>query len=248
MLAPPPIFATDGDDPTVVLNHNEAFSGCLADGTAQQQEVVLSVYWCGTAGHLGPPTGPTTQVGMFFSLTDGVDITNAGPPLIRRELAAGARHFKMGFDGCGVTNGLLGTVFAAGLGAQCRQVVDRVHSLLSGRFFVALNVLGLSRGGMAAMKLVGLLAAADPARVSMAVCLFDPVPGNLIATAGLDALLCGGRMSIARQCIDLSSSQNLRSVLAIYPYEPLPDFAFHAPILPRYPRGCAVENLVTLGE
>ena len=36
-------------------------------------------------------------------------------------------------------------------------------------------------------------------------------------------------------------------MLAIYPYEPLPDLAFHAPLLPKYPDGAAVEEDATLG-
>ena len=82
-----------------------------------------------------------------------------------------------------------------------------------------------------------------------------------LTTTALDASVCGGRCSTARQCINLSASSNLAAVLAIYPHEPLPDLAFHAPILPHYPTSsscgsggsggdscvCDVEELVTLG-
>jgi len=73
--------------------------------------------------------------------------------------------------------------------------------------------------------------------------LFDPVPGNLIISGKLDIF----NGTLANQCMDLTHSINLRRVLAIYPYLPLPDLAFHAPIIPSYPTHCEVEEDVTLG-
>lgn len=153
---------------------------------------IVTVCWCGTDGILAPAT---TQVGLFFMLTAAQDISHssnghgkvdrgaedlanilssrtasAGPPL----------HLKMGFDGCGQTNGCTGMICAEGLSEQCRCVVQRVEQLLThlagrgdGRS-VVLNVLGLSRGGMAAMKLAQTLANVDPNMFELNLCLFDP--------------------------------------------------------------------------
>ena len=214
--------------------------------------VVLTVYFCGTAGVLGPPA--TTQIGLFFNLTVGADITHSltAGVATRQPSSAGVggpadeQHFKMGFDGCGETNGCLGLLFAHGLTAQCRVVCSRVQAFLAASRCVRLNVLGLSRGGMAAMKLTQMLSDIDPSSLEVNICLFDPVPGNLIVTAAVD-WTCGGRISIARQSVDLSASRNLASALAIYPHEPLPALAFHAPIIPRYPERARCEELVTLG-
>ena len=67
-------------------------------------------------------------------------------------------------------------ICAEGLSEQCRCVVQRVEQLLThlaGRS-VVLNVLGLSRGGMAAMKLAQMLANVDPNMLKLNLCLFDP--------------------------------------------------------------------------
>jgi hypothetical protein len=100
--------------------------------------------------------------------------------------------------------------------------------------------LGLSRGGIACMKLARVLSAAPDlaAAVDLHALLFDPVPGNSLAT---------GVPFTARNSYDLSSCHSLRSVLALYPHQPLPAAALHAPVLPKYPPGCAVEEDVTLG-
>ena len=61
-----------------------------------------------------------------------------------------------------------------------------------------------------------------------AVFLFDPVPGNLCWATTINCC------NIASQCLDLSMcTNNLINVTAIYPHEPLPDLAFHAPVIPR---------------
>lgn len=228
-----------------------------ADSTAA---AIVTVCWCGTAGILAPAT---TQVGLFFMLTAAQDISHStnghgsndhGAEQLARILSSvsesgePALHLKMGFDGCGQTNGCTGTVFASGLTEQCRCVVQRVEQLLthfSARGQVVLNVLGLSRGGIAAMKLAQMLAMFDPELLCLNLCLFDPVPGNLLITATLDHFL-GGCLTTARQCIDLGASANLRRCLAIYPYVPLPSCAFHAPIVPHYPALTEVTELVTL--
>ena len=106
-------------------------------------------------------------------------------------------------------------------------------------------MLGLSRGGIAAYMLArhacGLSCAS---RLRLSLCVFDPVPGNLISTAKYLDLL--GNVTTANRHIDLRSCRIVRC-LALYPADPLPDIAFHAPLLPDYPKGCEVEEDATLG-
>ena len=224
---------------------------------------IVTVCWCGTDGILAPAT---TQVGLFFMLTAAEDVSHSthghgsddyGAEELARILgsrskgAAAQLHLKMGFDGCGQTNGCIGMICASGLVDQCRCVVQRVEQLMTHLAErgdggpVVLNVLGLSRGGMAAMKLAQMLATFDPDLLELNLCLFDPVPGNLLISGALDHLF-GGYFTTARQCIDLAASRNLRRCLAIYPHIPLPSCAFHSPIVPRYPALTEVTELVTL--
>ena len=70
------------------------------------------------------------------------------------------------------------------------------------------------------------------------------VPGNLISTAKYLDLL--GNVTTANRHIDLRSCRIVRC-LALYPADPLPALAFHAPVLPDYPVGCEVEEDATLG-
>ena len=253
----------------------------------------VTVCWCGTDGVLAPAT---TQVGLFFMLTQAQDISHSanghgsddrGAEELARILSSSARagarlHLKMGFDGCGQTNGCTGTIFASGLVDQCRCVIQRVEHLLTHLADrgdcspVVLNVLGLSRGGMAAMKLSQMLAAFDPKLLEVNLCLFDPGESehtqmlldrnrSTFDPYFLELILCaeptvpgnllisatldhflGGCFTTARQCMDLGASRNLRRCLAIYPHVPLPSCAFHAPIVPLYPALTEVTELVTL--
>jgi len=82
------------------------------------------------------------------------------------------------------------------------------------------------------------------AAVRMAAVLFDPVPGNLVCLSQwCDAF----RWSTASRGLDARGARHLRRVLALYPHEPLPDAAFHAPILPSFPPAARVEEDVVLG-
>ena len=203
--------------------------------------VVLSVYFEGTANTLKPIT---TQIGVFFELTNGVDVT-----LPSTTLPAAPTALKMGFDGCGVVAGLAGIIWAVGLRSQCTTVATRVRTLLKAwpNAPLVINVLGLSRGGIAALMLaqeLEKLEAAQKARFRLNLCLYDPVPGNLVWTAQfLDPL----GATTANGVIDVSTCACLRRALAIYPHEPLADLAFHAPLLPLFPPWCDVEEDATLG-
>ena len=93
------------------------------------------------------------------------------------------------------------------------------------------------------------------AQCELSLLLFDPVPGDLLTVAQLDLL----RLTNTAASGDMSKCACLTRALAIYPYEPLPSCACHAPILCRYPPHCActratsrvgrgmVEEEVTLG-
>jgi len=156
----------------------------------------------------------------------------------------------MGFDGCGVTDGCAGTLFAKGLDKQCDQVRRQLDAFLGERVPsgqlqrpVRVNVVGLSRGGIACLYLAQRLADLTPSQCKLCMLLFDPVPGNLLTQRQLDVCGCIN----AHKCCDVSMCQCLSRVLAIYPHEPLPAIAFHAPVLCNYPDSCDVEEEVTLG-
>jgi hypothetical protein len=151
------------------------------------------------------------------------------------------QQFKMCFDGCGVTNGTMGVLFAQGLGNQCDEVVSKVDDIISKDKRVTLNCLGLSRGGIACLMLSRKLH--KHRNVDVNLLLFDPVPGNSITGGYFDLF----HQTTAVQNIDLTRSRNLKNVLALYPYEPLDDIAFHAPLLPDYPESTNVEVDVILG-
>ena len=127
-----------------------------------------------------------------------------------------------------------------------RRIASGSPLLLACRYRVRLNVVGLSRGGIAAIFLANELRDVDGDQLSLALLLFDPVPGNLICSR-IDWLCC---CNTATQSLDLSScTRNLKHVVALYPYEPLPDVAFHAPVLPcpPPPDNCLYDLDVTLG-
>jgi hypothetical protein len=199
--------------------------------------VVLSVYFEGTANSL---EALETQVGIFAAATVGTDLSEYEAGMLLRPDIRGP--FKVAFDGCGVTNGILGTLFAAGLEGQCDFVVMILKELLAtGLRRVVMNCLGLSRGGLALMILAQKLASLEVDQIActdLNLCIFDPVPGNLVGTGF--PFTGWGRS-------DLSTCTCLRRVLAIYPYEPLPDYYFHAPTLCKYPSCAQVEEDVTLG-
>ena len=215
------------------------------DTEEEVQEVLLTIFFEGTSNQLSPAT---TQIGEFAAATEATDLAWTGiegPPTPSDTRTKGP--FKLCFDGCGVTNGVAGTLFAAGLDGQCALVADTVRRITSAappvgscaKKKVRCVAVGLSRGGIACLKLALVLSAGDLVELcSLHLLVFDPVPGNMLST---------GFPFTAIKTRDLSGCSNLRSVLALYPHEPLPDSALHAPLLPRYPAACHVEEDVTLG-
>merc|ERR1712216_987083 len=110
--------------------------------------------------------------------------------------------------------------------------------LLESRRHVVVNVLGLSRGGGAALYLAQALESFSPDSLSLNMMLFDPVPGDQVGS---------GIPWAGQNEKDVSGCAPLRRVLALYPHEPLPWYSFHAPLLSKYPNTCRVEEDVILG-
>jgi len=204
----------------------------------------LVVFFEGTGNTLDPIT---TQIGLFADACRHTRVYDASDVELVSGINSVKVKLKMSFDGCGVTNGISGTLFATGLDEQVDSVVEVVNRMLTvsaeknSRIQKVMVVsVGLSRGAMASMKLALKLSDSSfSSRISKSMLLFDPVPGNSIWT---------GFPYSCVKCQDLSKTGNiLRRVLALYPYEPLPDVAMHAPCFPIYPRNTFVEEEVTLG-
>jgi hypothetical protein len=117
------------------------------------------------------------MAGNLFNNTKGKKVNN---PNTNPVSSFSGNEYKMGFDGCGVTNGLSGTLFGTGLEEQCKEVVKYVHSLLKDGKKVILNCYGHSRGGIAALMLAKMLGGFAKDLVEVNLALLDPVPGNLI--------------------------------------------------------------------
>lgn len=208
----------------------------------------LVIFWEGTANPIDPIT---TQIGVF------AQVANAQRIYSPSQVPPGRGTLKLCFDGCGVTHGNMGVLFARGLDEQGDLAIAIIQEMLrqqtaeqqlpfaqessSSHNHDGIHVVavGLSRGGVACMKLAQKLAknfTADEVTASML--LFDPVPGNAVST---------GFPWTASHSQDLSACHNLQRVLAIYPYEALPDLAMHAPSLCIYPPSTMVQEDVTLG-
>lgn len=210
----------------------------------------LTIFWEGTANSLELRD---TQIGLFADACCASRV--ASPDRVPCD-----GPVKMAFDGCGVTNDILGLLFGAGLDGQANLAVQVVERMLEQQEESTSNIdsglprekgvhvvaVGLSRGGMACMKLAQKLAEQFPNNnrkqqqpVTASMLLFDPVPGNAIST---------GFPWTASWSQDLSQCHNLVRVLAMYPYEALPDLAMHAPTLCRYNHNTTlVQEDVTLG-
>lgn len=145
---------------------------------------------------------------------------------------------SIAFDGCGVTHGITGVIFGAGLDEQCQQVISQVQSEIEKGNSVTLNVYGHSRGGIGALMLAKQLSSINPDVLDINLALLDPVPGNLITTSTIDPL----EISLANKTMDLRECKPLKRVLALYPHIPLPALSFHAPLFSLYPEHTQVEQ------
>lgn len=203
--------------------------------SAASSSVILSVFWCGTAGSIA---NRSTQISSFFRQCNAKDLT--GMMDFRRDVQTDHdTHYKVAIDGVGVTHGTPGMIWACGLSGQAAAVAKLIRRFSESNLNVTVNCLGLSRGACGVMLLCKRIGKLKRVRVN--ALLFDPVPGNLVLTGTMNCF------TLASQCINLSRCTNLSRVLALYPYEPLPDLAFHAPLIGKYPKNCIVEEDVTLG-
>uniref|UniRef100_A0A7S1A2U5 Uncharacterized protein n=1 Tax=Noctiluca scintillans TaxID=2966 RepID=A0A7S1A2U5_NOCSC len=204
---------------------------------SRSRDVVLSVFMEGTAN---PMDEVTTQIALFARLCDAKELPFEPEASFSRAPPSG--HFKLCFEGCGVSHGVRGTLFAHGLQEQCRVVRQYLDIFREARIPVQLNFVGLSRGGIGGLYLAQS-ADLDPREVVINLLLFDPVPGNFIWMARVDYL---GVMN-ASSSMDVSHVRNLGRVVVLYPHQPLPSIAVHAPLLPIFPEGLKVERDVILG-
>ena len=201
----------------------------------QQERRKLVVFWEGTANTLNPLT---TQIGLFSKVCRASAVESA------KDVEGTHGPLKISFDGCGVTHGNWGVLFANGLDEQCQvvvEIVQKMNECQAGSTTTGVHVVavGLSRGGIACMKLARALSKFPESQVTVSTLLFDPVPGNAVST-GFPWTACSA--------FDLSQCHNLKRVLALYPFEALPDIAMHAPTLGRYnPKTTLVQEDVTMG-
>jgi len=109
---------------------------------------------------------------------------------------------------------------------------------------VTVNFVGLSRGGIGGLYLAQELTGFRAEQVIVNLLLFDPVPGDLI---WMSRFMDWAGVMNSNLAMDVSAAPNLGRVLVLYPYEPLPAIAFHAPLLAKFPPGCQLEEDVILG-
>lgn len=132
----------------------------------EDARLIFTAYFEGTANIV---ERRTTQVGLFHELDRGIDVGNdvasaaQAARTAREQNRRGRRlRFKMGVDGCGHENGLAGVVFAVGLRGQCERLAACVRAVrgVLGEPRTQLNVVGLSRGAVAALAVAEMLGAA----------------------------------------------------------------------------------------
>jgi hypothetical protein len=196
---------------------------------SSEDKITLTVYFCGTDSSLEK----TARENLYGNLAS----------VLYQKTRTEKTHLKRGFSGCGITNGLAGGIFGAGLEKQCLEIREEVVNLLKQGKRVKLNCYGHSRGAIAALMLAKMLGHFDEDFLEINLALLDPVPGNLIISAKLDIF----SQTLANQVMDLSQSKNLKRVLSLYTNKPLWAVLFHAPLLPTYPYHSEVKEDVIPG-
>lgn len=126
------------------------------DWCGDNADCVFTAYFEGTANAVDRRM---TQIGLFYELDRAVDVGASEDSA--REAALKARaplRFKMALNGCGYENGLAGIVFAYGMSGQCADVVRVVRAVRAalGEPRMVLNVVGLSRGAVAALTIAAM--------------------------------------------------------------------------------------------
>ena len=169
-------------------------AGDLVTWGPEEAAVVFTAYFEGTANVV---ERRTTQIGLFHELDRGVDVGLSPAAAGAVALAAraepakrGPLRFKMALNGCGHEHGLAGVVFAYGMRAQCECVADCVRAVRAelGEPTTQLNVVGLSRGAVAALAVAEILGA-EPERFvgGEALAVQEAEAARLAAEAGARA-------------------------------------------------------------
>ncbi len=206
--------------------------------------ITLSIFFCGTNGSITPRIGAVTnQINLFAKANIGVELSHYTDPDDLQ--ITGSDHYKLYFDGCGMTNGSWGALFGYGLYEQCSVVLEKIEMLQNRKRPIILIGLGLSRGAIALLMLQNRLNAIGPLPdITYKMVLLDPVPGNLITQGKFDIF----GLSNTERSIDVSQpGGNITDAYILYPYRPLPDFAFHAPLIPIFSSTTSVEMDVISG-
>jgi hypothetical protein len=199
---------------------------------------ILSVFWCGTDGNKNLLT---THVQLFGQWCEAVDISDLKGPLTLPDDENPPLHYKLRLDGCGVAFGMMGVIFGAGLSEQASLIRDRVSELSTlHRRKVVLNLFGLSRGAVGCFIAAKKFKKFDPNFFEIHMLAFDPVPGNFVTTAKFDLL----GLTNAWGNMDLKSIAVVKTALLLYPCEPLPDTAVHAPMIPLFAPGIATYDVI----
>lgn len=183
-------------------------------------------------------------ISVFFSGT-GHDINDVNmlAGLLNELTETNETQKKIGFDGCGQAFGFNGSIFGTGLDIQCQQVIEQVETEIKKGNKVTLNAFGHSRGGIGAIMLAQQLSGIDPKILEINLGLHDQVPGNYITTSTLDIF----DISLAQKTMDLRECKPLKRVLSLYPNQPLPAIACHAPLVGLYPKHTIVDEDVIAG-
>ena len=208
--------------------------------------LVLSVFWCGTGSDA---EDCDTQIQMFYQSCLALDLSHLDTPITEEAFTSshGKRgHYKMIFTGCAVAYGTSGMLWGTGLDKQADLLITRIEELQQGHGTerrLVVNLFGLSRGGVACFIFAKKLSKWDPALIDVNILAFDPVPGNFVATAKLDFF----GLTNAWSNMDLKKSAVVKTALLLYPYEPLPTLAVHAPMIPKFSRTTQVTYEVILG-
>lgn len=208
--------------------------------------IVVSVYWCGTGSSRH---GDETFIQLFHTLCHAKDLSSVLGDLSADDASTEGgpdAHFKICVDGCAVAYGTSGMLWGTGLDAQAdllRRRLFELKALLGTQRKIVLNLFGLSRGGVACFVLARKLSKWDPAEIDVNILSFDPVPGNFVTTAKLDFF----GLSNAWANMDLTKVSAVKKALLLYPYEALPTYAVHAPMIPRFAPNTHVVYEVILG-
>lgn len=197
--------------------------------------VTLTVFMEGTSN---PIDTVMTQIAFFGKSCDAISLNSSS--FSKPSIQPG--HYKVCFAGVGVTNGFWGVVLASGLKEQTQLVSQYAAAFVEAGLAVKINFVGLSRGGIGGIHLALELADFAPEQVLLNLLLYDPVPGDFVFMSrylGVTFNAC--------QAMDMSHVGNIGRLVMLYPHEPLPAVALHAPVIPRLPKYCNAEIDVILG-